>query len=44
MKQYLNERYKKMREITELKEVTVVWVTDGAASGRVIEESSVGVV
>jgi len=40
----LNERHKKTEEITELKEITVVSVTDGAASGRVIEESSVGVV
>jgi hypothetical protein len=32
-----------MREITELKEITVVSVKDCAASGRVIEESSVGV-
>jgi hypothetical protein len=46
MEQYLNERHKKTEksEITELKEIMVVSVTDGAASGRVIKESSVGVV
>ena len=39
----MNERHKKMGEITELKETTVVLVTDGAATDRVIEGSSVGV-
>jgi hypothetical protein len=31
-----------MGEITELKEITVVSVINGAASGCVIEESNVG--
>lgn len=35
---------KKIREITERKQITVVWETDGAAAGRVIEGGGVGVV
>lgn len=43
-KQNLNERHNKTREIKEVKEITVVSGTDGAASNTAIEEGNVGVV
>jgi hypothetical protein len=41
--QTLDERHKRRWEKSQMKEITVLLVTEGAASGRVIEESSVGV-